>query len=126
MSSVITSTEVISDGTTAQTAPLLTSGYQSSRQSRTVVHEVLGRSYPDITQFPMSLRSGNLTLVYDNEADSVECERMHTGGYVMTYSDSDLQSASMNYVVNGALTRELDPQTRTVWLVTVAYQEVTL
>ncbi|MET4053584.1 hypothetical protein ABID81_002962 [Frigoribacterium sp. PvP054] len=108
------------------TRPLLSAGYQSSRQSRTVVHEVLGRSYPDITQFPMSLRSGTLTLVYDNEADALESERMHVGGYVMTYADSDLQSATMTYIVNGALTRELEPQTRAVWLVTVAYQEVTL
>lgn len=111
--------------TTARTTPILTDGYQSNRTSRTVVHEVLGRSYPDITQFPMSLRSGTLTLVYSNEADAVEAERMHVGGYVMTYADSDLPSAAMTYIVNGSLTRELDPETRSVWLVTVDYQEVT-
>jgi hypothetical protein len=126
VSSLITSPEALADGTTARTTPLLTAGYQSSRQSRTVVHEVLGRSYPDVTVFPMSLRSGTLTLVYDNEADAAEAERMHAAGQVMTYADSDLPSASMTYIVSGTLTRELDPQTRTVWLVAVAYQEVTL
>jgi hypothetical protein len=116
---------IITDGATV-TQPLTVDGYQSARQSRHVFNTVIGRAYPDVTLAPATQRRGTLRLVYTTEAAAAACERIHAGTAILTFTDSDLPTAGMTYVVDGSITRQLDPESRFLWTVTIDYQEVTL
>jgi hypothetical protein len=106
--------------------PLLVDGYQSARQSRHVFNIVTGRAYPDVTLVPAAPRRGTLRLLYATEADALAVENMHAGTDVLTFADSEVPSVGMTYVVDGSITRQLDPETLVLWLVSIDYQEVTL
>jgi hypothetical protein len=112
----------ISDGTTTLT-PLLVLTPETTRDSRNVSHDVIGRDYPDVTLFPASLRKGTITFLCADEASSAAVENLHKAATVITYS-ADLDSLSMTYVLSGTATRTLDPDTLRRWLVAVEFQEV--
>lgn len=113
----------VTDGATTIT-PLLVLGYASKRESRNVVHQVIGRTGDDVTLRPASLRTGTLTMLFANEADALACEQMHAAGAVFTLVDDDLSSTTMLYILAGSLPRVLDDQTRRRWTVAVDFQEV--
>lgn len=104
--------------------PLQVLGYESQRASANVFHDVIGRANPDVTLRPAGLRTGTLTYLFGSEVDALECERMHSGTGVLTLDDPDLPTIAMPYVADGAITRQLDSETRRLWLVGVAYREV--
>jgi hypothetical protein len=113
----------ISDGTTTIT-PLLVLSPETSRDSRNVSHDVIGRDYPDVTLYPASLRTGTITFLCADEDASVEIENLHKAAAVITYVSSDNASMSMTYVPSGKIARTLDTGTLTRWLVAVDFQEV--
>lgn len=113
----------ISDGTTTIT-PVLTLGYESSRDSRNIFHDVIGRDYPDVTLRAASLRHGTLTYLFETEADSLACEQLHRADSTFTVTDDDRDSIGMAYVVSGSITRTLDDDTRDLWTVAVDFQEI--
>lgn len=129
MSTTITGTwaDPVSGLVTSVTAtPDTVDGYASSVNSRTLLHEVIGRAYPDVTMLPGSLRSGTLSLVFGDENDSRLCEQLHayaTAPLVLTTDERD--TIAMTFVVVGKVVRSLDDQTRDSWVVSVDYQEVT-
>ena len=53
--------DVITSGATV-IAPTMILGYESSRPTRTLIHDVPGRSDPDATLRPAGLRKGRMTL----------------------------------------------------------------
>ncbi|ROS57198.1 hypothetical protein [Frigoribacterium sp. PhB118] len=120
------------DGTTAGSTvvsyatsrPLYVLGYESQRASAHVFHDVIGRANPDVTLRPAGLRTGTLSYLFASEAEAAECERMHSGTAVLTLDDPELPTIAMPYVADGAISRQLDPQSRALWLVGVAYREV--
>jgi hypothetical protein len=107
----------------AVTRPLATLGHDSAREARTVVHTVMGRAEPDVTLFPSNLRTGTLAMLFDDEALSLEAQRMHAQPYVFTMVDPDAPTTNMKYVTVGPVVRVLDEE-RTAWTVGVGYQEV--
>jgi hypothetical protein len=113
----------ITDGVTT-TQPLLVDGYQSARQSRHVFNNVLGRGDPDVALMPASPRNGTLVFIYGTEAEALTCETLHSGIRVLTFADSDLPTAGMTYVVDGQISRRLDPNTLVLWSVSVDFREV--
>ncbi|SEF13806.1 hypothetical protein [Jiangella alba] len=113
----------ISDGTTTLT-PLLVVGWNTTRETRTRVHVLIGRTDPDVTIRPAALRSGQLTLLVSDAPACDEMETLHASGVILTMADDDVDVADMAYVVSGPLTRELDPQTLTRWLLRFDFAEV--
>jgi hypothetical protein len=116
-------TSSFSDGTTVVT-PILTQGYSASRASQNVFNDVLGRNYPDVTLMPAGLRTGTLTCLFATEKDAARFEAIHSGTALLTFTDTDLPSAAMTYVVDGSVKRELDPESLTLWLGSVDFREV--
>jgi hypothetical protein len=110
---------------TASSTPLLVNGFETRRDTRSVLHTVMGRTDPDVTLLPATLRIGTLRLLFDNETDAAEADAMHAQPQVFTFRDSDLSSVDMKYVVSGAVTRSLDDASRSLWTVGVDFQEVT-
>lgn len=130
--------------------PTIVDGYESSRSARNIVHPILGRATPDVSLRPAQLRTGTLTLVFGDTTETSElvvidgivqplttpaqnaeeasliAVDLHATGGVFSLSDTDRPSILMSYVVRpGDIRRDLDEQTREVWIVSIPFQEVT-
>lgn len=102
-------------------------GYSAEREAGNVVHPILGRSNPDVTLRPASLRTGTLSLGFQgdtSEEDSAECAEIHAVGGVFSIFSTERATVEMSYVSNGRITRELDDESRDAWVVTVDFQEI--
>lgn len=116
-------TTYVTDGTTTVT-PEVVDGYASERESGIRIHPILGRSYPDITYQASKLRTGSFRLVFADEADAIAAETLHTTGSILTIVSDERASANFSYVATDTVIRELDDETRDVWVVEITYQEV--
>jgi hypothetical protein len=106
--------------------PTMVLGYSSSRLAGNIIHPVLGREDPDVTMRPAGLRTGTLELLFTGETDGKEAEDLHSTTAVFTLTSTDRPSINMSYVAAGRIGRELDPDTRDVWVVRIEFQEVIL
>lgn len=134
--------------------PTVVDGYESARETATVVHQILDRANPDVTIRPAGLRTGTLRLVFANpdvayigalitiggyvfentdpnsplsaEQMARACEDAHAQGGVFTLMSTDRYSIEMSYVANGTIARSLDEDTRQVWIVEIDFHEVVL
>lgn len=107
--------------------PTLLLGYQAARQAQTIVHPILGRADPDVTLRPATLRTGTLGMGFSgvgSAAASKAAEDLLATAALFTLSDTDLPSIGMKFAVTGNITRELEDETRSAWLVSVDYTEV--
>lgn len=110
-------------------SPEVVDGYEATREVRTIVHPILGRSDPDITFRPAGLRAGTLKLVFGTGAAAEAAEAVLVVPQVFALSDSSVPEVSMSFVVGPegqATTRALDAPTRKVWVVEVPFQEVSV
>lgn len=113
----------ISDGTTTLT-PILVDGYESKRESMTIVHTIIGSPEPAVTLRPASMRSGTLSVVVGaSRSLALQFEAMLGAGRVCTIADTTVDVA-MSFVVVDELTVALDDTTRSVWVVSFDFQEV--
>ncbi|MDY0827541.1 hypothetical protein SK224_00205 [Microbacterium sp. BG28] len=98
--------------------------YESARPSGNIVHKILGREDPDVTMRPAQLRRGTLELVYLDAASAIAAEELHSRGEVLALAH-DVDGISMSYVVgDGDIGRRQDGSVRSVWIVTVPFQQV--
>lgn len=106
--------------------PTLVVGYESSRDSRNVFKPVYTNATPaeDVALRAAGPRTGRITYLYRSEGLSRDAETMHRGPYTFTLVDPDVPSVNMTYAVDGQITRRLDPDTRTIWLLEVGFREV--
>lgn len=118
-------TTTITNGTDVL-EPILVLGYRTGRPSRNVEHDILDRADPDISFQPAGTRKGTLELLFDTEAAAEEAELLHAAIATWTISDPERTTVAMSYVLaqGGELERELDDDTRNVWIVRVPFREV--
>lgn len=110
----------VSDSET--TTPDLVLGYESARQSRNIIHELIeGIAATLVAANP---RSGDLHLFYTAEADAWAALELHSTADVFTLTDTDIPAIGMSYVLAGNVGIALDGATRAQWAVTVPYQEI--
>jgi hypothetical protein len=112
----------ISDGTDTL-HPILWMDYASARDARTRTHPLMGGGTA-VTLAPAGPRKVVLALLFADEDESKACEDMHARPGVITITEDGRDTHSMQYVVTGAVTRELDPETAEVWIVAAEVQEV--
>ncbi|MFE7067484.1 hypothetical protein [Microbacterium sp. NPDC057658] len=107
--------------------PTVQDGYAARIKTRTRVHTILGRRDPDITFRPAGLRAGTLPLVFASRAAAWAAVDVLVVGQVFTFDDSDNPEIGMKFVVpEGELEPRLDDETRSVWLLDVPFQEVSV
>lgn len=121
--------DIITSGA-AVIAPTIILGYESSRETRTVVHPILGRPAPDATLRPAGLRTGRLELGFTAataEADSAAAETILSAAATFTLVSADRTTAQMAFVLpeGGRLSRALDDSTRNAWVVSFDWTEIT-
>lgn len=111
---------------TGTLTPAVVDGWQMSREARSRVHTILGRSAPDVTLRPAGMRKGTLRCVFATEAAASAAEAVFAIPQVLTFADSDRPTLAGSFVVaDGDIELELDDSTRNTWIVTVPFQEVT-
>ena len=116
-------TTITHDATTI--TPLTVDGYDTVRASRNIIHAIIGRPDPDVTLQPANLRTGTLRLVFATATAAFAAANLHALAGRFVLADTDIPQANMTYVLAGSIESILDDETRTAWIVTVDYQEVT-
>lgn len=112
----------ISNGITTVT-PILWMDYTSTREANTRSHQLVsGRAA--ITLHPAGPRRVSVVLLFADETESKACEDMHAQPGIITITEDDRPTHSMQYVVVGKITRELDSETQDAWIVTAEAEEV--
>ncbi len=118
------STTITATATSATVSPLLVLGYEATRTSRNIVHDLLDGGIGIVFTAPR-LRSGTLELLFDSESAAFDALSLHEQETTFTLADDDRAAVNMTYVVGeGNLTITLDDETRFAWVVAVPYQEV--
>lgn len=112
----------VTDSTTTL-HPVLWMDYASIRKTNTRTHDLMSGASA-ITLAPAGPRRSTLALLFKSETDSKACEDMHATAGVLTITDPDRLTHSMQYVVVGEISRTLDKETSRVWILTVDVQEV--
>lgn len=115
----------ISDGTNTIT-PQAIVGYQSTRASKNILHDVLGRGDADVTFQPTGLRTGTLTMLFGSQALALAGEVFYaaTGGKFV-YTDTDFSGLSMTHVPSGNIVvAYLDDTNGQGWTLAVDFTEV--
>lgn len=102
--------------------PLLVSGYTPSRQSRNLVHDLLDGSL-GVSFIPPRPRSGQLRLLFRTEDDAFEAFNLFGAATSFTYTNTDVPSVGMTFVLDGSVDLDLDALMGN-WWVTVGFQEV--
>lgn len=105
--------------------PTVVDGWSASREARTKVHDILGRSDPDVTLRPAGLRAGTLKLVFATEQAAADAVAVLAVPQVLTLADADRPSLAGRFVAaDGTIELQLDDETRDVWIVTCPFREV--
>lgn len=115
-------TTITKDATTI--TPQLVLGYRAESQARNVLHDILGRADADVSLREETLRAGTLSMLFLTKADAFAAYAFHTAGGTFSLADADVPEANMAFVRQGAMSIELDPQTRNRWVLEVGFQEV--
>lgn len=103
--------------------PTLVSDYDSSREGRNVIHQIIGRADPDVTLRPASLRTGRLEAIFADEAASLAAAAALATTETATLSDP-ATSVNMTFVLGPSGVQRMPDPSRTVWVLTIDYVEV--
>lgn len=117
--------EITGAGLAGSTVPALVLGYETTRESRNQVHDLIDGGIA-VVLIPPRPRSGELQLLYPDEADAWGALDFFAHATTYTLTDSSRPGVGMAFVIadSNGVRLELDDDTRDVWVVTVPYQEV--
>lgn len=104
------------------TAPLAVAGYESERESRNVVHDLLDGSV-GIAYRRARGRSGTLTLAYDDRALAFASVALLSRPCPFLLA-SDVPEVGMRFGAAGRIEIAQDSEDTDLWYVDVDYQEV--
>jgi hypothetical protein len=117
-------TTTITDGQNTVT-PDLVLGWETSQETRNVIHPIIGRSSPDFTIKPSNLRTGTMSLFFKDYEQAELCRNMHINAAVFQLYTSNFNEANMRYVVFQEVTMTLEETTLRYWTIGVQFQEIT-
>jgi hypothetical protein len=119
MSATITA----NNGAGSTTPHFITLPYETGHQSRSVVHDLLGGGLAVSLVTPRP-RSGELQLLYVDEATANAGRLLHLQETTFTLTETSRATVNMTYVVDGEVRVTLDTDGH-AWVVSIGYQEVT-
>lgn len=121
-------TWIITHGATVIT-PTIVLGLDERHDGGNIVHNIPGRPEPDVTLRPGNLRTGTLSCGFAgaaSETASAAARALFNTGGVFTAISDERTTLAFSFVRAGRVARDIDPETRNGWVVTVDYQEVTV
>ena len=121
MATIITSGENI-------ITPTIVLEFETTSDSQSNVHPIIGQSIPDVTLRPAAARTGHVTLGFEGETsedDSAAAEALLRTAAVFTVVSDDRPTVGLSFIVHGSVSRNLDDDSRDAWTVTCNFREVT-
>lgn len=116
-------TTTITDSISSIT-PDLVLEYNTERESRNVLHNVIGKAEQDVSLELDGLRYGTLHLFFESKTDAwVAYDQLGAIG-TWELTDTDTPEIGMSFVRQGPMKMGLDPVSRRRWIIEVDYQEV--
>lgn len=110
-------------GSTVLSAHLALTEYSAQQANRTVVHDILGRPSPDITDRPASMRTGRIGLTFATSA-LADAARVALGqGGQWSLQCAEHPAINMTFAVTGAT--NLMRGSAGEWVLAFGYQEFT-
>lgn len=106
----------------ASTTPTLVLGYETRREGRNTVHDLIGGGIA-VALANARPRAGTLTLFYPHEADAWAALALFDAETTFTLTSTDRPSIGMTFVTMGS-DLALDDRTRDHWQLDIEYQEV--
>lgn len=106
------------------TAPYFVLGYETTRNTGNVFHDVLGGG-TDVTIREAELRSGTLRMLYLDADTARDALAMFGRAEVFSFDDPEVPGVAMSFALAGQLVLTLDSETMLRWVLAVGYQEVT-
>lgn len=103
--------------------PELALPYEFEYSQTTIVHEVPGRPFPDVTLRPAGPRSGTLQLLFIGHSAALAAAALHLDGDVLTLEDTTTPAMDMSYVAVDR-TRLVQQESVHPWMLLVPFQEV--
>jgi hypothetical protein len=110
-------------GDSVQVTPVLVTEFETSRESRNVLHEIIGATDVTVTFKAGGPRSGTLHMLFADAAAAMQCESLAMTPGAFTLSDDEMPDNGMVFVASGRVTRTLDDESRALWLVAIDYTE---
>lgn len=124
MATTITAHDPFSD---AVITPLFVDGYETSRESHNVTHYLLNNAGVDIVKFTASPRSGTLRAAFLEEADAFDALGVLSSSGWENFELEVTERPALDMVFelgDGALTIELEDNTRGFWFLSIPFQEL--
>lgn len=111
---------LIPSGTTSTLTPFMVLGYNFSRPSSNVVHDLIGVAAPDITIGPPRTREGSLALLARSASEASTYEAFHLSPASFAFVDTAQTYGNVNYVLAaGGSVRLEQHEDRKFWTVTI-------
>jgi len=114
----------ITDGTTVVT-PELILGWDAAQDTRNVIHNIIGKSAPDVTLKPAGYRSGTLELLFTTSTAANTARVMLAQALPFLIESDEAWLDGVYFVVSGTISSALEDTTRKLWTISVDFQEVT-
>lgn len=108
------------------TTPLFVKSWETSQATRNVIHNIVGKSEPDITLKPAGLRTGTFELFYASQEDAENARAVLSLPTVfLVSSDDETWLNDFKFVSVDSISAALDETDLTSWHFSVGFQEVT-
>lgn len=102
---------------------VLLAPHQIEDEPRTIVHEILGATYPDVTLRPAASATTRLLLAFDTEAAAEAARVFHRVAATFTIT-TDIALVPSRYVPQGRTERAQYNQNLDRWVLTVNAREL--
>lgn len=104
--------------------PILLDGYETSQQSRHVVHELLDGESIAITLRPAGPRRGTLRALFATYEEAIALNADLAEAAVLTLEDTDNPAIDMSFIAIDSSTASAEDQTRILGVSTFTYLKV--
>lgn len=106
-------------------AAIFALGIKLEWEQRTIVHDVPGADPAPVTVRPAGPMKGTIRYLFAERETCRRAEIIHSRPGIITLTDTDWPGGGMDYVAQGELISELDPDTRRRWVLETGFTEVT-
>lgn len=105
-------------------SPTLITAWGTTQESRNVVHNIIGRTDPDVTLLKAATRTGTLEMLFTSATGAETARGILANGAVFTISDTETWLDGFDFVITGNLTAALEDTTRDLWTLSADFVEV--
>lgn len=104
--------------------PELVTGWEAAQSSRNIIHNIIGRTDPDVTLKAATTRTGTLEMLFVSASEAETARDILANGAVFSISESETWINGFDFVLSGSISAALEDTTRNLWTITADFTEV--